>query len=289
MTKPSSPPEVKTPSWFDSLLIAGVIVATFIFIGLVVSTVWYSVTPKIYESSATVLIEPPSPPTPPTNLSPFDFTYRHEELIAEDNNITKALIKYDLQELPTLRDLSPDDQIRHIQSNLEAQGARQTDDVYHVRFRSHNAKVAQTVLATLLSAYEKHLDARYDSPHSTHELLLKMKARFVKDLFEQTEKVKEVEKQMAAGQIDEDTQALLKKLQKELDLSQRKVDEASKQYAELPEEKEPEVFNFETLSPAERGVVVKPLSVFLLAGGGIGALIGFMVSGLMIAVQSTRR
>ena len=61
MTKPSPPQEVSSRSWLGLLLVAGLIVAAVFCVGLAMSAAWYSVTPRIFESSATLLIEPREP------------------------------------------------------------------------------------------------------------------------------------------------------------------------------------------------------------------------------------
>ena len=150
MNKPSLQPEVDSRLSIGSLLAAGLIVAALFCVGLAIAAIWYSATPKIFESSATVLIEPRSRPPARIGGVSGSFDYRHDQLIGEDNIITKALIKYDLNELGSLRDLTPVEQIQHIQNNLEIQPSEETNDLYHLRFRSGNARDAQTVLATLM-------------------------------------------------------------------------------------------------------------------------------------------
>ena len=301
MNKPSLQPEVDSRVSFGSLIAAGLIVAALFCVGLAVSAAWYYVTPKVFESSATVLIEPRRPaPTLNKGGDSGSFDYRHDQLIGEDNIIMKALIKYNLNELSTLHDLSAEDQIRHIQSNFLVLQTGQNEGVYELRYMSRDPRDAQTVLATLASTYEKHLGEKYRSVSpETHELLLKLKKRFDDELAAKTDKIEQLEKQIAAGQTDEDIKATLVELQEERELMIRKRDEADsfvsgEMSAEemLKEKLETQArgFNFETLSPASKGYLVYPrLPVFLLAGGFGGLLIGFFTAGLMIAVLSNRR
>ena len=301
MTKPSPSPEVKTPSWFGSLLVAASIVATFIFIGLALAAVWYSVTPKVYESSATVLIEPRSP-SPDGDLSEsytisHEKLSRHYELIGKPNIISQALIKYELDELATLRDLPLNDQVRHIQLNLEVKESEETNSQYRLNYRSPNARDAQTALATLVTVYEDYLHEKYRIVGTIHaDLMLKMKMKLDRDLGIQIEKVEQVERQIAAGQNDEETQARLKELQTEVEHIRKKLNESKSRLKMEEQEREHyqsnlhKGFKFTTLSPASKGALIWPLlNVFLLAGGGIGALFGLITAGLMIAVQSIRR
>ena len=209
--------------------------------------------------------------------------------------ITNALIKHDLNKLPTLRDLTTAEQIDHIQNNLEIQPSEETDDLYHLRFRSVNAREAQTVLVTLISVYEKHLEEKYRHVSSdTIDLLRKMKVRFVNELAAQIEEVEQFERKIAAGQDDEDTQARLKELQKEVERIRKKLSTAEAYLKEQPaggsRTSIHKGFNFETLSPASKGYLVYPrLPVFLLVGGLGGLLIGLIPAGLMIVVFSKRR
>ena len=92
--------------------------------GLVVGGIYDSQAEKIYESKATVTIQPRERIT--YNIDGKDdpygdsrsYDYRHDQLIGEDNILTKCLIKYNLKDLETLRDFPPTDQIKEIQENL---------------------------------------------------------------------------------------------------------------------------------------------------------------------------
>ena len=133
----SPPQEVDSRFRFGWLLAAGFIVAILLLIGVAVSAVLHSAIPKFFESHAVVLIEPRSPlPEPDNSFRPDDVMIRHDQLICEDNIVTKALIKYDLNGLATLQDLPSEDQILHIQNNLEVQPSEETDHLYHLRYRS---------------------------------------------------------------------------------------------------------------------------------------------------------
>ena len=212
-------------------------------------------------------------------------------MIGEDNILNKALIKYDLNELATLRDLPSDEQISHIQSNLEIQPSEETDTVYQLRFRSRAARDAQTVLATLVSTYERHLDEKYRSPSpDVLELLLKMKERFAKELADGIEKVEQLEKQIAAGKTRKDDRAKLKEFQENVERIQSKLDVASGFESQQEQEQEQvRGFKFVTLSPVSKGELVYPLlPVFLLVGGCVGAFIGLITAVLAISVVRNR-
>ena len=291
MTKSSLPAEVDSRVSSGSLLAAGIIVAAFSCVGVAVSAAWYAVTPKVFESFATVLIEPRL--RPPAHTGRI-FDYRHDQLIGEDNIIIQVLIKYDLKGLVTLRDLIPAEQIQHIQQNLEIQQSEETDNLYHLRFRSGNATDAQTVLATLVSAYEKYLIEKYQYVSSdTLELLGRMKKSFEDDLASKAIETDRLEKRIARGQTRGDPQAKLRELQENIERLQTKLDRASRQFKfHLSEEarQAQRGFKFTTLSPADRGVAIYPrLPVILLIGGGVGALIGLIFAGLLHSVLGNRR
>ena len=218
MTQSYPPQKVEARSGFGLLFVAGLIVAAFLLIGLALSAFFYSVTPKVFESSATVLIEQRSPPRifKSTPNKKARFMVRHDQLIGEDNIVTKGLKKYDLEKLTTLRDLPTNDQIIYIQSNFEARQSDENLDMYELSFRSRNARDAQTILATLVSTYEKHLEEKYGPVRSdTRELLLKMEQSFANDVASFNEKIEQVETRIALGQNGDELRPTLKKLQEE--------------------------------------------------------------------------
>ena len=288
MTKPLPPHNDESRFSFRSLLAAGIIVATFFFIGLALSAVLYSVTPKVFQSSAIVLIESRDPPTA---SSATNFRYRHDQLICEDNIVTKAL-KAGLDQLPTLNELPMNIQINSIQSNFEVQ-SENSDGLYRLCFRSPDARDAETILATLIDTYDKHLTEKYrDFGQDTRELLLKLKEKFADDLAAQIKNIEQVESQIAAGQIREDSQPTLKELRKKVKLSQDKLGIAESQLEEQassPRTNLHKGFKFTVLSPPSTGALIWPLlPVFLLVGGAVGMLIGLILAGLVITVLSNR-
>ena len=277
MTKSSLPPEIDSRFRSGLLLTAGIFVVTFFLIGMTVAAVLHSAPPKVFESDATVLIERRARPAQPL---PNKFSLRHDQLIGEDNILTKALIKYDLDELKTLRDLPSNDQINYIQSNLRVQRSEEDANVYRLRYRSSDARDAQTILATLVNVYEKHLIPKYNNydRSDTRELLLKMKKRFAKELAAQIEKVEQVEKRIAAGQTRKDDPATLKELQEDVEKLQEKLSIASSQYTQqvsLQKKKVPQ----RTLSPASKGVSIDPplYSVVWRRLWGVASLVAVLI------------
>lgn len=291
MTKLSPPHEDDARFRLGSLAAVVLAIATFFFIGVVVAAVWHSVAPKVFESSATVLIEYRVKILNTAKL-PSDefekFIHPHDQFIGEDNIVVDALEKYGLAELTTLRDLSRDNQINHIQLNLAIQRSQKNLYLYHLRFRSRDARDAQTVLATIVKTYEKQLAEQYPDPHQarqeTLELLHKMKNRLANDLETQIAEVEQIEKQIAAGQT---LGKRLEQLKEKVELTRKKLDEASSQCQEQDASLVGghQGFNFVSLSPASDGFsVLPPLPVVLLLGGCGGALFGLIPAGLMIFV-----
>ena len=291
MTKLSPPHEDDARFRLGSLAAVVLAIATFFFIGVVVAAVWHSVAPKVFESSATVLIEYRVKILNTSKL-PSDefekFIHPHDQFIGEDNIVVDALEKYGLAELTTLRDLSRDNQINHIQLNLAIQRSQKNLYLYHLRFRSRDARDAQTVLATIVKTYEKQLAEQYPDPHQarqeTLELLHKMKNRLANDLETQIAEVEQIEKQIAAGQT---LGKRLEQLKEKVELTRKKLDEASSQCQEqvMSWVGGHPGFNFVSLSPASDGFsVLPPLPVVLLLGGCGGALFGLIPAGLMIFV-----
>ena len=165
--------------------------------GLVVGGIYDSQAEKIYESKATVTIQPRERILydPDGQGDPYgdarSFDYRHDQLIGEDNILTKCLIKYNLKDLETLRDFPPTDQIKEIQQNLTILQNREEHTKYELEYKSLNPRDAQTVLATVVSTYEKHLDELYqDNSADTMELLTKMADGFDKDVRRVDEELK---------------------------------------------------------------------------------------------------
>ena len=163
--------------------------------GLAVGGIYNSQCQKVYESRATVTIQPKQKQVFEIDgqnqfSDSANFDNRHDQLIAEDNILTKCLIKHGLKELPTLRDLPSTDQISAIQEDLVVVQNRDEYSMYELEYTSLNPRDAQTVLATIVSTYEKHLNEKYRQVTSdTMELLKKMSARFQKEVREVNERL----------------------------------------------------------------------------------------------------
>ena len=203
--------------------------------GLVVGGIYNSQAQKIYESKATVTIQPREKiifkmgsTDQYENSQSFDV--RHDQLISEDNILSKCLIKYGLQDLETLRDLSATDQILEIQENLTVIQNRDEYSKYELEYRSVNPRDAQTVLATIVSTYEKHLDEKYrDITAGTMELLKKMSDKFHRE-------VKLVEKELKVARDEVEKHAIAGKpehLQRLVSQLMTKIDEEKAFLAEL--------------------------------------------------------
>jgi len=203
--------------------------------GLVIGGIYNSQAQKIYESKATITIQPREKIIFKLgNSDQYDnsqnFDVRHDQLISEDNILSKCLIKYGLQDLETLRDLSGTDQILEIQNNLIVIQNRDESTKYELEYTSVNPRDAQTVLATIVSTYEKHLDEKYrDITAGTMELLKKMSDQFHRE-------VKLVEKELKVARDEVEKHAIAGKpehLQRLVSQSLTKIDEEKAFLAEL--------------------------------------------------------
>lgn len=142
--------------------------------GLFVGGVYCSQCQKVYTSKATVVILPRKQifhfPGNGQNDDSRSFDFRHDLLIGEDDILAKCLNKYGLMELPTLRDLPAADQVKEIQDHLVVSQNPYEPIKYELEYSSLNARDAQTILATILSTYEKHLCENYrDTATNPHK------------------------------------------------------------------------------------------------------------------------
>jgi len=155
--------------------------------GLAVGGIYNSQCQKVYESKATVTIQPKEKVIYKTDhrdlydVGSFDF--RHDQLIAEENILTKCLIKHALKDLKTLRDIPATEQIQALQDDLIVAQNQDEPSMYELEYTSLDPSDAQTVLAVLVSTYQEHLDDKYRQGTSdTMELLQKMSDRFHREV-----------------------------------------------------------------------------------------------------------
>lgn len=163
--------------------------------GLAIGGIYNSQSQKIYESKATVTIQPRDKiiwqlgqgGDQYDNLGNFDL--RHDQLISENNILHKCLTEHHLSDLETLRELPQEQQYTEIRKNLVVNQNREEPTKYELEFTSVNPRDAQTILATVVSAYEGYLNEQYQEVTAdTMELLNKMCDRLHRD-------IKEVDKQ----------------------------------------------------------------------------------------------
>ena len=153
--------------------------------GLLVGGIYFTKCTKVYQSQATITMMPGGGPfrLGSSEDGDGDFDLYHDQLISEDAILAECLIKYDLKDLPTLRDLSAVKQIEEIQKNLVVVQNWDEPTKYDLEYFSTDPRDAQTVLATIISTYEKHLEDKYSRVTSdTMELLEKMRDRFCKEV-----------------------------------------------------------------------------------------------------------
>ena len=159
--------------------------------GLVIGGIYNSQAQKIYESKATVTIQPREKiiwklgqgGDPYDDLAKFDL--RHDQLISENNILFKCLTEHGLSDLETLRDLPQEQQFKEIRENLVVIQNREERIKYELEYTSVNPRDAQTILATIVSTYESHLNEQYQEVTAdTMELLNKMCDRLHREIKE---------------------------------------------------------------------------------------------------------
>jgi len=124
------------------------------------------------------------------------------------------LLKYGLNELETLRELPQDEQIAEIQGNLKIVQNRLEPIKYELEYLSTVPSDAQTVLAIVVSTYEKYLEEQYkDDTQDMSELLNRMNDQFNLDLKQLDARLKtardEVDQLIGAGNLDFSQQVLV--------------------------------------------------------------------------------
>ena len=176
--------------------------------GLALGGIYNSQSQKIYESKATVTIQPRDKiiwqlgqgGDQYDNLGNFDL--RHDQLISENNILHKCLTEHHLSDLETLRELPQEQQYTEIRENLVVIQNREESTKYELEYTSVNPRDAQTVLATIVSTYEKYLNEQYQEVTAdTMELLNKMCDRLHKE-------IKVVEKQLKGSRETLDALAI---------------------------------------------------------------------------------
>ena len=187
--------------------------------GLVIGGIYNSQAQKLYESKATVTIQPrdkiiwnPISKSDQLNdLAKFDL--RHDQLISENNILFKCLTEHGLSDLETLRDLPQEQQFTEIRENLVVIQNREEPTKYELQYTSVNPRDAQTILATVVSAYEGYLNEQYQEVTAdTMELLNKMCDRLHRDIKEvdkQREKSRAVLKELAIAGKQEHIQQIV--------------------------------------------------------------------------------
>ena len=272
-----------------------------LLVGLLVGGIYFTTCPKIYQSQATITIQPREKiMVDPSLEDTGDFDYRHDQLIGQDNILTNCLNKYNLKDLHTFRDLPPAKQIEEIQKNLVVVQSREEPTKLKLKleleYYSTDTRDAQTVLATIITTYDKYLQDNYGSPTpSVMELLEKMRDGFDKEVKQVDKQLKMARDRVAKMEIGETenvtSEALVKEIE-ELVLSKEKL-MAKGEAARTPILGENHTsprwdFLFETTRPAYRGRQVRPpvqaviLPVFALI---VSAVVAYLS---VLAVGATR-
>ena len=208
--------------------------------GLVVGGIYNSQAQKIYESKATVTIQPRdkiiwslSQGNQYDDLTKFDL--RHDQLISENNILFKCLTEHGLSDLETLRDLPQEDQFKEIRENLVVIQNREEPTKYELEYTSVNPRDAQTILATVVSTYERYLNEQYQEvSQDTMELLNKMCDRLhgdIKNVDKLRERSRDTLKELAIDGKQEHIQQIVSDLRSKIGFEQSVLAELTQDLA----------------------------------------------------------
>ena len=254
--------------------------------GPLVGEIYFTICP-VYQRQATICIVMESKRNGwgislPRLDSEIGYDFRHDQLIGEDTILKECLTKHGLKDLETLRDLSGVKQIEEIQKNLVVVQNREEPRKYDLEYFSTDPRDARTVLATIISTYEKHLEDEYGRP--TPETI---------ELFE---KYEEIGKQLRMAKAEragekENGKSFREALVDEIGKLSLAEWEAWKQYdAEYHRSPRPYHVRFNQVERSQRGRQVRPVQAVMLPGLAlIGAVVGlwFAYLGLLV-VGATR-
>ena len=231
----------------------GILIVSVI-VGLAIAVVYYKSRPTLYQSDAKFLI---SKSTLDPKCEGLDFSSvinrRHDVLLPETNVIMRAVHRYDLNEIPTLRDLAENDVVLEIQKNLTVTQHPDEPSVYEIASLSKNPKDAQTTVATLVSIYERMLREKSEYCLEDQKEIVR---QALGDAFQRYK----------AAAVEPDEKAKERALQHVMDYKDQLIALQNVDHRHF--------FSFDILDPALRGKPVWPNLLLILAYGAAG---GFVV------------
>ena len=155
-----------------------------VFLGLVVGMglggLYHAKTPVVYESRATIKIEPKNPlvmqfsGTDPMMPNSLMFANRHDRRIATDNNlILKCLETNNLYNLESFDEMAREDVVPHIRENLEISPDKEEPFIYELTYKATDAYDAKTILNNIIATYQNELETEYQDESEQFITLLK--------------------------------------------------------------------------------------------------------------------
>ena len=211
------------------------------------------------------------------------FDVRHDHLITENSLVSRSISRGSLGKLPSLAGLNKDEIASYIISNLAAEPIKMASS-YQISYRSADLRDAATILQCIIDTYENYLSVQYHDPPDAHELLHRMPQQITKDRKILTKRIDQLEKQIAAGKLNEYAENELAILREEIALSEQ-LKSITKKYLEIESAGPPEEdygplanlhpgFDFKVLIPPTTGVSISPSKI---ACQLIGSLLGSVV------------
>ncbi|MFO0262973.1 MAG: hypothetical protein ACK53V_15210, partial [Planctomycetota bacterium] len=156
--------------------------------GIGIGVLYYYYTPVIYQSEASIRIEPKSPNY--IRLSRLSseavapdieqiLPTRHDKIINQPLIIQKCFKTNDLYRLSSFEEMSQEDVIKMVVKALEISPDKEEDFNYKLSFECKNPDDAKIVLSNMIQTYEAYLEERFSNESEELVSLLKeMKMQF---------------------------------------------------------------------------------------------------------------
>ncbi len=176
-----------------------------VFLGLVVGMglggLYHAKTDVIYESKATIKIEPKNPLvmqfTNSDAMLPnagLMFANRHDRRIATDNNlILKCLETNNLYNLESFDEMAREEVVPFVRENLEVIPDKEEPFIYELTYKATDAYDAKTILNNIIATYQNELETMYrDESEEFITLLKEVKNQFQNSYLELESEVQQL-------------------------------------------------------------------------------------------------
>ena len=146
--------------------------------GLALGGLYHAQCEVLYESKASVKIEPKNPTifhlTPTEVIGPksADFVSRHDRFIGGYNIVNKCLIDNDLMDLPSFNDLTEREVVEYVMENLDCAPDKEEPVLYELKFYCKNQDDVSMILNHLILTYKSELDETYKVEADKYKELL---------------------------------------------------------------------------------------------------------------------